>query len=227
LGALLAAAVGFFILIERGYHQRQLERMRTRFAADLHDELGANINAIGLLSDFADKSIDSPEKLRPYLERIRKLTERTGVGIRHCTDMLEADQLFSDLKTDMQRSAERIVTELNHQFTVEGEHYLEQLRPRARKDLFLFYKESLININRHADASEISTHLSADRHGVKLTVSDNGCGITDVTNNGIPSSLKRRAKLLKAKLDVESPAGNGTRIILKVRFRKTFKPQKT
>jgi signal transduction histidine kinase len=216
LGALFAAAVGFFILVERMKHHRQLEKMRTRFAADLHDELGANIHSIGLLSDFAEKSINSPEKLRPYLERIRKLTERTGVGIRHCTDLLEAEHLFSDLKIDMQRNAERIVAELNHQFTVEGEQYLEQLSPRARKDLFLFYKESLININRHADASEIITHLSGDRYGVKLTVADNGCGITNIKNDGIPSSLKRRAKLLKAQLSVESSPEIGTKITLQL-----------
>ena len=219
LAALLAATIGFFVLIERMIHRRQLEKIRTRFAADLHDELGANIHSIGLLTDFADRVIDSPGQLRPYLQRIRKLTERTGTGIRHCTDLLEADQLFSDLKTDMQRCAERIVTELEHQFTVEGDHYLEQLTPRACKDLFLFYKESLININRHADASEINTRLIADEHGIQLIISDNGRGISAPAENRIPSSLKRRAKMLKAKLNVDSVAEGGTTITLRLRRR--------
>jgi len=218
LSTLLIISVIAVIAVERMLHRHRLKAMKTRLAADLHDELGANMHSIGLLSDFAEQAIDSPEKLRPYLQRIRTMSERTGSGIRQWTDMLEKKHHNTDVVGGMQRIAKRVVTEIEHNFNVEGECYLTQLPQIVQKDLLLFYKESLININRHADASQIATHLSADKQGIQLTVSDNGQGLPQKTK--APASLKRRAKLLKAKLTVKSSATTGTHVTLSFRPRR-------
>ncbi len=132
-----------------------------RLAADLHDELGANLHTIGLLSDLAFETTNDPEELSNLHRRIRSETERSGTAVRHCTDMLEADKLYTDLKEDMARAARRIMAKLEHEITITGEKYIDQLKPRTRIDLFLFYKECLINICRHSSATQLKTHLSA------------------------------------------------------------------
>ncbi|MFC1765316.1 ATP-binding protein, partial [Planctomycetota bacterium] len=63
LTALLAAGILFTILVDRIIRMRQLTRMKERFAADLHDELGANLHTIGLLGDLAKEAVDSPDEL--------------------------------------------------------------------------------------------------------------------------------------------------------------------
>jgi len=55
----LAAAVGVIILFDRMLRIRQVTQLREQFAADLHDELGANIHSIGLLGDLAREAIVS------------------------------------------------------------------------------------------------------------------------------------------------------------------------
>jgi signal transduction histidine kinase len=214
IATLLAVAIGFAILIERFIHRNQLEKIRSRFAADIHDELGANLHAIGLLSDLAKDAVHSPDDLIHTVEDIRALTERTGLAARHCADMYEA-KLCENMKIDMERTARRILADIKYQLSIEGEDQLQTLRPGRQADLFLFFKESLVNISRHSEASKCNIHLTIDSKTITLKITDNGQGIS----GKVPASLKRRARLLKGKLSVESPETGGTCISLHLQRR--------
>ncbi|MDF7799346.1 histidine kinase [Pontiellaceae bacterium B1224] len=220
LSALLAAGIGFTILIDRMLRMRKIQQIELRIAADLHDELGANLHTIGLLSDLAEGAKEDPEELAMMHQRIRAVTERSGIAVRSCTDMLNSEELYKGLVADMQRAAQRSLAKLEHKLSITGQEHLDQLSRRNCVDLFLFYKESLVNISRHSGATKFSTVLKVRPQELDLTISDNGRGLEDMDGNGIPKSLKRRAKLLGAKVSVESPATGGTSILLKLRIRK-------
>lgn len=213
LAAVLATGIIFTVLIQRMIRMRQVSHIRLRLAADLHDELGADIHTIGLLSDLAAETTDDPEELATLHRRIRSETERSGMAVRNCTNMLEAVGLYTDLKEDMLRTSRRIMAKLDHDIEITGENHLNRLKSRTRVDLFLFYKECLINISRHAGGDRFKTRLTAGKQQVLLTISDNGRGL-DEAEDDIPKSLKRRAKLLRAHVSVESPASGGTCIKL-------------
>jgi signal transduction histidine kinase len=213
LAALLAAGIGFTVLIDRMLRMRNEAQIRERFAADLHDELSANIHSIGMLSDLGQDA-ESPDEWKATSQRIWDLTERTNTAIRHCTKMLESEELYVGLVQDMKRAAERVSDNFQHEFSIEGESWISQINPRTSIDLFLFYKECLINICRHSKATRIRTGLTATPKEITLTVADNGKGTDQV-----PASLERRARMLKAKLSVENPAEGGTKITLRLRRR--------
>lgn len=61
----------------------------------------------------------------------------------------------------------------------------------------------LVNICRHSRATRSSTILRVTKNKIRLTVEDNGCGLPKRLNRIAPSSLARRAKLMKA--DIEGP----------------------
>ncbi|MDF7826811.1 hypothetical protein P4B35_22480 [Pontiellaceae bacterium B12227] len=216
LTVLLASGTIITVLVDRIIRQRVVYRTREQIAADLHDELGANIHAIGLLGDLALASKTSPVKLDKLLQRIRALTERTGAAARYCTDMLEARDLYGDLVEDMRKSSARIMADLDYNINIDGEEYLENLSARKRIDLFLFYKECLINILRHSGATEVSTQLTANRKELTLIIADNGHGL----DGEVPASLKRRARLLGGQVSSASAQNGGTHISLLVKFRK-------
>ncbi|VGO13142.1 Sensor histidine kinase LiaS [Pontiella desulfatans] len=215
LVALLAAAIGFALLIERMIHRNQLEKMRSRFAADLHDELGANLHAIGLLGDLAKETVHSPDELIQTVDKIRAITERSGKAARHCADIYAA-QLCGALKQDMQKTAQRILADIDYDLAIQGEEQLQTLKPRTRADLFLFYKESLVNVSRHSGATRCNIRLTSENRYITLIISDNGRG----HSGDAPSSLKRRARLLKAKFELASVDDGGTTITLRLRHRK-------
>lgn len=219
VATLLMVLIGFIILINRSLRQRAIHRTREQIAADLHDELSANLHAIGLLSDFIRREKNDPQLLDTLMPRMRSLTERTAAAAKYCTNMLEAEGLYDDLADDMRRTATRITADHQHDLSFEGEARLQNISPRKRIGLFLFYKECLTNIIRHAEATQITTHLIAGDSLLTLTIADNGNGL----NGEIPASLKRRAKLLKAKLTTENLSSGGTQITLQLKTRYSHK----
>jgi signal transduction histidine kinase len=103
------------VLVDRILRQRAILQIRKRIAADLHDELGADLHAIGLMSDLARAASSTPEKLDGFLLRLRALTERAGTAARHCTNMIEAKGLYEDLVQEMRRTSARIMADLEHE----------------------------------------------------------------------------------------------------------------
>eukprot|EP00903_Cladosiphon_okamuranus_P003672 g3670.t1 len=189
--ALIFAIAVFAIMAERLHHHTTMARLRERFAADLHDELGASLHSIGLLSDLAEEAQDSPKELSSYLRHIRSVTERSGKAVRYMADVHKSRDLYSSLETEMPRTAERIVPQLEHDFAITGAKHLSLLTPRTHADLFLFYQECLMNICRHSGANRIRTRLTVSPGELHLTVSDNGKGLPEISGNDIPGSLSQ------------------------------------
>lgn len=216
LAALLAAGIMIAILFDRLIRVKQMTRIRERLAADLHDELGANLHTIGLLSDLAKASSHDQEELKTIHRRIRSETQRSSEAVRRCTGMLEAKGSYDGLVEDMHRTARRVLGNLDHQIIIEGEENLKKVDPRIGYDLYLFYKECLVNISRHSEATLFETRLTATPSQLCLTVVDNGKGLPEDKGdtNVIPSSLRRRARLLKSKVSVENLEPSGTIIKL-------------
>ena len=219
LAAALAVGIIIIYLIGRMRAMRQIALVRKRFAADLHDELGANLHAIGLLSDLAFDALDEKERLQRIIGEVRTVTERTSDAVRYCANSQEARDPMDSLWEDMERIAKRMMHGLSYEITVKGEPYLRKLKLRTRHDLFLFYKECLVNISRHSDATAFSVQLTADAKHMMLYIEDNGQGYKPNSGMKAPPSLKRRAQLMRASLNLESPKNGGTRIILKLKHR--------
>ena len=220
LAGTLAVGIGFTLLLGHTLRLRQAARIKQRFAADLHDELGADLHTIGLLCDLAKDSIDARDELLELLDRMRVFTDRSGVAARYCTNMLEAKGLCEDLVDEMKRTSRRLLADLDHDLHIEGESVLRALSRRKRIDLFFFYKESLTNIIRHSGATKVATQLIANKKEIHLRITDNGHGIEGSAEPAVPPSLKRRARLLGAHVNLESSSAGGTCITLKLKDRK-------
>jgi signal transduction histidine kinase len=96
----------------------------------------------------------------------------------------------------------------------------------ARMTLFRGARELLINVARHAQADV--AELSSFRFGERLTlaVSDDGCGF-DCSSTSAPALdagqygllwLRERIALIGAEMNVDSRAGGGTHVALRVRL---------
>ncbi|MFZ9838440.1 MAG: sensor histidine kinase [Opitutaceae bacterium] len=216
LAAVLGLSVIGIALASRIQRQRAIEQTRNRIAADLHDELGADLHAVGLVTDLARSAAPNDEKLLGLLQRARSLTERAAKAARHCTNLLEAPGLFGDLADDMRRAAERLLADLEHQLEIEQSDLWRTLPLRARTDLLLFYQECLTNIIRHSGATRAETHLHIIDGKIHLSVRDNGQGL----RGEIPTSLERRARLLGAELSAQRLSPNGLQVDLYLKLRR-------
>jgi signal transduction histidine kinase len=219
LAVVLGGLVATSIVAERILRQRAIARTREQIAADLHDELGANLHAIALYGDLAKANHDKLEKLRLLLDQMRALTERSGVAARSCVNLLESRGLYEGLAADMRRTATRLLADIDHRFEIENEQLLATLPQRQQVGMALFFKECLANIIRHSGATEVVSQLVATPRALRLTVTDNGQGLAPgleqrLGSHAVPSSLRRRARLLGARVTARDGPEHGTRISL-------------
>ena len=147
------------------------------------------------------------------------MTMRSAAMVRYWDDIEHSGELCTELVSDMKRAAERIVVNLRHDFHVDGQASLERLNSQTRADVLLFYKECLINICRHAEATQLRTELSLNAAELCLAVIDNGRGLS-AQSHDVPASLQRRAQLLGADISVECPMEGGTGILLTLPIRR-------
>lgn len=229
----LAVALGGLIAVslvaERILRQRAIARTREQIAADLHDELGANLHAIALYGDLAKANHDKLEKLRLLLDQMRALTERSGVAARSCVNLLESRGLYEGLAADMRRTATRLLADIDHRIEIEREDLLERLPQRQQVGITLFYKECLANIIRHSGATRVATRLVATTRAIQLSVTDNGHGLTTghqglTASHRVPASLRRRARLLGSRVAAHDGPESGTCITLTVPTSSWWKP---
>jgi len=220
LATLLIAGVVVGLFISRILRHREIYRIRERIGADIHDELGANLHAVGLLGNLARTLKDSPDEQNDILIRLQEMTKRTGLAARYCTNTLESKELHKDLVEDMRRTAERVAADLKHEITFSDEALLRRLKPSRRIDLFLFYKECLTNVIRHSGATQVSTRVEITPKTLNLTNTDNGHGTDQNDEKRVPQSLRRRARLMGASVSATTPEGGGTCIQLTRRIRK-------
>lgn len=217
---LLGLGIIISILSIQMIHRRQFANLRQRFAADLHDEIGANLHTIKLVSELiAKRSTRLPDDVNRLVERIYSVVQRTSAAIRHVSDLQTTGQVHSHLPKELNRTAERILIELNYSIGINGEEFLSQLTPQRHCDLILLYQECLINICRHSYASQVRIFLNACPKQIQLVVSDNGRGLPEHLQNEVTPSLLRRAKLLKASIQVENRHEGGTQVTINLRRR--------
>lgn len=209
IASLGLAGAAIAVLLLQLLKMRQIAELRVRFAADLHDELGANLHSIGLLTEMAREDLRSPEKLEGTVEEIKNLVASTSAAARYCIEK-QTHPLNHNLPVDMHNISRRILADVDWALNIEGEEHLHRLKVTFLDDLFLFYKECLVNISRHSMATRVRATLRADTKRIELQVEDNGKGLDGRT----PKSLHRRARLLGGRVTTEQSDAGGSSIHL-------------
>jgi ligand-binding sensor domain-containing protein/two-component sensor histidine kinase len=197
----------------------ELERVRTRIAADLHDDIGSNLSQISLLSEVARQRSQDPGVLQPLsqiAETSRELVDSMGDIVWAINP--RQDKL-SDLNHRIRRFASQLLAARNIdcQFQFPDTAHELTLDTSARQQIYLIVKEALNNLVRHARCTQAKVLLSVDVRHLSVQVKDNGQGFDPTgvqEGNGLKSMLQR-ARSLSGDLNVTS-GPTGTEIHLRV-----------
>jgi len=163
-------------LVER---QRALERERSRIARDIHDDLGASLTRITMLSQTVRSELESAPQAAADVDQIyttaRELTKAMdeivwAVNPRHDT--------LDSLVTYLGRFAQEFLSAAGIRCRLEVPMHLPAwaLTAEIRHNVFLAFKEALHNIVKHAAASEVQIFMELFDAGFVLVIADNGRG---------------------------------------------------
>jgi signal transduction histidine kinase len=208
--------------ISRGREERlaELEQVRKRIAADLHDEIGSSLTQISILSEVAlrEGADASPELSRP----LSTIASSSRELIDSMSDIVWAinpdkDHLL-DLTQRMRRYAADAFTASNTAFQLELPAADREitLGANVRREVFLIFKEAVTNIVKHAAGSEAFVALAIEGGVLRLDVRDNGQGFdphAPSDGHGL-ESLRVRAAAIGGRLTVVTAPGSGTAIAL-------------
>jgi PAS domain S-box-containing protein len=197
----------------------ELEQVRRRIAADLHDDIGSSLSQISLLSEVARRgAADTPQVSEP----LSLISAASHEVLNSMSDIVWAINPHRDHLSDLLHRIRRFTGETlnasNIPFKFSGSDLNHDLRLGAnvRREVFLIFKETINNIVRHSGCTESVIKFGVEDDCLNLTVSDNGKGF-DVARGGDGhglTSMRARAAGIGARFDVVSAPGKGTTLTL-------------
>jgi ligand-binding sensor domain-containing protein/two-component sensor histidine kinase len=199
----------------------ELERIRTRIASDLHDDIGSNLSLIAMVSDAARRQVP-PENLQMG-DWLYLIADTSREMVDAMSDIVWAvnpnKDWMHDLVHRMRRAADDIfsVRQIEFRFSVVGQERDVKLGVDTRRELFMIFKEGINNITRHSHCTKAEIEFQVEENRLQLRLSDNGRGFNvaeAIDGNGMVS-MRRRAQKLGGRLEVISSPGTGTTVILK------------
>jgi ligand-binding sensor domain-containing protein/signal transduction histidine kinase len=221
--------IAFFVaaatlIIHGGYRlklqrQLELERLRARIAADLHDDLGASLSRVAIMSESARLELDrSPEESRARLGEIASTARGMVDGM---SDLVwSIDPRKDDMRSLLRRTREFASDVLESQgidWRLEAGPGVEELAvdASARRHLFLILKEALANAARHAQCSQVTIRAEAVGPELAISIVDDGRGFDESAigqGNGL-ENMRRRAEEMGGSLVLDGR--QGARLLLR------------
>lgn len=208
------------LALQRSMAEQRLGVERARISRDMHDEVGASLTEISILSELAGTTGSSDllqrigAKSRTTIDSIGDIIwaidPRNDEGDRfvaylrqHASDFLESTGIRGELTFPLPGATPLVSAE-------------------RRRTVLLVLKEALANAAKHGSPTVVQVSLAVLSSSLHLSVIDNGCGFsTDESpnagtgvvgrHNGL-ANMTARAAALGGQCDVVSRPGAGTTV---------------
>jgi signal transduction histidine kinase/ligand-binding sensor domain-containing protein len=203
--------------------ERALEKERNRISRDMHDDLGADLTNIVILSRIARQTIPRSQQQEDVVDKIEMAANDV---INKMNEIIWALNPSNDTLANLIAYLHRYLKE--HLETAHIELHIDipsqipnlHLQAGLRRNIFLVVKESVHNAVKHSHASRIEAAIRLERQNqeLQIEIADNGIGF-DVAErtgkgNGLLNMKKRMDEIMGAYF-IESAPGKGTRVFIK------------
>ncbi len=206
-----ADQVGLALVAARSQQARSLLAQledRDRIARDMHDHVIQRLFATGLSLQAASRVAVAPTVRTRLDEAVESLDEAIK-DIRHAIFELHRQHAPDELRLEIEKLVRRRADSLGFipQLSIDGS--LSELNPELEADVIAVIREALANVARHAQATTAHVLVRA-RDTVRVTVIDNGVGITTPSTRSGLANLNTRAAAHGGSLTLEPNDPCGT-----------------
>jgi len=212
-------------LRELSNHQRDLiNEERKRISRNVHDELGQLLTAMKIQIDVLDSQIGPNAQLRETTGDLRDLVKRAIASTRDVAASLRPAGLDLSLTAALEGLVEGMSVRSGLECTLVTDEQEFLIDPVQATELFYIAQESLTNVIRHAQASQVlmMLHVTEDEE-VTLVVQDNGRGLGhppefESGHFGL-LGIRERVLRLGGVMELHGPVGQGTTVTVRVPHR--------
>lgn len=182
---------------------------RERIGRDLHDLLGHTLSVIALKSELAGRLLErDPAAARTQIAEVEGVARQALAQVREAVVGIRAAGLQAEL------AAARLAL-LSADVRLDQRLAPVALAPAAESALAMAVREATTNVLRHAGASRVDVELSVVDGEVRLAISDDGRGGVTRPGNGL-AGMRERLADVGGGLEVDSPPGGGTRLLVRL-----------
>lgn len=198
--------------------EQAVDQERARISSDMHDDLGSGLSTIRLLSEIAKRKIQDPSQTR----EIERISEAAGELVDKMSEIIWAMNSSNDSLENLiayMRSFAADFLEhahITHQFSIPESIPNVKLSGGTRRNIYLAVKESLHNVVKHAQATEVLIEVKMQQH-MTILIKDNGKGFDQekvrLFGNGL-KNIQKRMQAIGGHADITSQ--NGTIVFLDI-----------
>ncbi|MCL5096049.1 MAG: histidine kinase [Candidatus Omnitrophica bacterium] len=208
--------------LERLAQQEALSKDRSRIAQDIHDQLGASLTQVSLLSEIVQSDKDNPGEVESHARQIYQTTRETT---RVLDEIVWAVNPSNDTLDSLVSYACKYAQDflsmagLRYRLDVPTQLPAIVIPPEFRHNVFLAFREAITNVVRHAAASSVWIRLRLDSATFILEIEDNGRGIRGLdekaarTRNGL-RNMRRRMEGIGGSFALDSGPEGGALVRL-------------
>jgi signal transduction histidine kinase len=213
-------AAAFFYYRLRLRKALDLEKMRTKIATDLHDDIGATLSSIAMYSEAVKKQV---KPILPHLEPVlQKMGDNSRDMVTSMSDIVWAINPANDAGDKLVQRMENYardlcaLKEIPLSFTASDKLQTIKLTLEQRRNIYLIFKEALNNALKYASATNMHIHFAEYGKAWRLMIADDGKGFEkgkQNIGNGL-LNMEKRAKEIGGDIDIQSAIGKGTTVTL-------------
>lgn len=202
------------------------EAERRRISLELHDRLGQQLTALSLQLNMVEIELNAPDKLAARLTMMRQLLLFTMDLVRSLAfDLRPSGLEYVGLPETLKNYVEEWGERFGQSVQFQSVGFEGQVTPiEVATVIYRITQEALTNILRHAQATHVSVILKRETGGVTAIIEDDGVGFVvepgTVLNDSARSlgllGMRERAALMGGTFEVESTAGVGTSIFVRI-----------
>ena len=204
-------------LLTQTIHTMQLD-----IARDLHDTIGQNISFLRMkLDHLAGRKTIRQAEMKTEIQTMTRAANESYDLMRGTLAILQSVH-STDLYRLFTRYAEQIEERATFKVSSSSQGGPKPLSAPRMRQLFYVFREILNNIEKHANATQVTLEMIWEPDYLNLAVIDNGKGFeVDQVQFGSHYGLKfmrERVDLLNGSLAVHSAIGSGTKVIVKIPY---------
>ena len=195
------------------------EAERKRIARELHDDIGAGLTRVTLMSEIAkSKTNISAKELEDIAIACRGLVSNMGEIVWSLNpENNSLAQLIGYMREELNKLLEYSGIDYNIELPVDTNAV--RLSNEQRRNILLVTKEAVNNAVKYSKAKNIGVQASLVDSLLSFKIEDDGIGYNEVTRkagNGI-RNIKQRIEEMNGDLSIKSEEGKGTTIQFSVK----------
>ncbi|MBV6622322.1 MAG: sensor histidine kinase [Rivularia sp. (in: Bacteria)] len=199
-------------------NQATLEE-RNRIAREIHDSLGHSLTALNLQLETATKLLNNnPEKATDFLIRAKELGSQALQDVRESVSAIRSNPLQEQ---SLETSIDTLIKNFHHSTNIKPNYHINLFYSLPRDISTAIYRiiqESLTNISKYAEATEVNLQITTTASKLHLMIQDNGKGFDigqNTTGFGL-QSMRDRTLALEGDFNIKSIPGGGTKITVDI-----------